>query len=255
MDPRNPDRLFAAVLGHAYGANAERGIFRSNDGGATWEKVLFKDENTGGSDVEIDPSNPDVIYAGMWQSRLGPWEDNNAFPGTSGGLFKSSDGGNTWRKLTKGLPDDVVQVNVAISASEPARLYAALSTTKPTEYGSDAGLGFYRSDDAGERWTRITDDPRAAMKIGGGDLPISRVDPKNSDVVYSASIVTVRSIDGGKTWTSIRGAPGGDDYQNLWINPNDPKIILLVADQGAIVSVNGRRNWAEIPLSMIAIGM
>jgi photosystem II stability/assembly factor-like uncharacterized protein len=245
VDPRNPDRLFAAVLGHPHGANPERGIFRSNDGGATWEKVFFKDENTGGSDVEIDLSNPDVIYAGMWQSRLGPWEDNNAFPGTSGGLFKSSDGGNTWRKLTKGLPDDVVQVNVAISASEPARLYAALSTTKPTEYGSDAGLGFYRSDDAGESWTRITNDPRAAMKIGGGDLPIPRVDPKNPDVIYVTGIVTSRSSDGGRTWMSLRGAPGGDDYQNLWINPNDPKIILLVSDQGAIVTVNGGETWGS----------
>jgi photosystem II stability/assembly factor-like uncharacterized protein len=243
VDPHNPDRLFAAVLGHPYGANSERGIFRSNDGGVTWEKVLFKDENTGGSDVEIDPSNPDVIYAGMWQSRLGPWEDSNAFPGTNGGLFKSSDGGNTWRKLTKGLPDDVVQVNVAISASEPARLYAALSTTKPTEYGSDAGLGFYRSDDAGESWTRITNDPRAAMKIGGGDLPMPRVDPKNPDVIYVTGIVTSRSSDGGRTWMSLRGAPGGDDYQNLWINPENPKVILLVADQGAVVTVNGGGSW------------
>src|SRR5436189_761886 len=145
VDPRNPDRLFAAVLGHPYGANSERGIFRSNDGGATWEKVRFKDENTGGSDVEIDPSNPDVIYAGMWQSRLGPWEDNNAFAGTNGGLFKSTDGGNTWRKLTKGLPDDLVQINVAIAPSQTNRLYATLSTTTTAAYASDKRLGFFRS--------------------------------------------------------------------------------------------------------------
>ncbi|PYV67686.1 MAG: glycoside hydrolase, partial [Acidobacteria bacterium] len=245
VDPRNPDRLFAAVLGHAYGANSERGIFRSNDGGATWEKVLFKDENTGGSDVEIDPSNPDVIYAGMWQSRLGPWEDNNAFAGTNGGLFKSTDGGNTWRKLTKGLPDELVQINIAIAPSRTSSLYATLSTTKPAEYASDAGLGFYRSDDAGESWYRATTDPRPAMKIGGGDLPIARVDPKNPDVIYSASLVTVRSTDGGKTWMSLRSAPGGDDYQNLWINPNDPKIILLASDQGAIITVNGGESWGS----------
>src|SRR5438309_2807738 len=143
VDPHNPDRLFAAVLGRPYGANSERGIFRSNDGGATWEKVLFKDENTGGSDVEIDPSNPDVIYAGMWQSRLGPWEDNNAFAGTNGGLFKSTDGGNSWRKLTKGLPNDLVQINIAIASSQTSRLYATLATTKPTEYATDTGVGFY----------------------------------------------------------------------------------------------------------------
>ena len=118
VDPHNPNRLFAAVLGHPYGANPERGIFRSTDGGATWLKVLYKDENTGGSDVEIDPSNPEIIYASLWQSRLGPWEDSNGFSGTAGGLFKSTDGGNTWKKLTQGLPDDLVQINVAI-APEP----------------------------------------------------------------------------------------------------------------------------------------
>jgi photosystem II stability/assembly factor-like uncharacterized protein len=245
IDPRDPNRLFAAVLGHPYGANPERGIFQSTDGGATWQKVLYKDENTGGSNVEIDQSNPDVIYASLWQSRLGPWEDNNTFSGTSGGLFKSTDGGSTWRKLTKGLPDDLVQVNVAIAPSQPSRLYATLATAHPSSYGSDKGLGFFRSDDAGESWVRITTDPRSAMKIGGGDLAIPRVDPKNPDVVYSASIVTVRSTDGGKTWTGIRGAPGGDDYQNLWINPNDPNIILLVSDQGAIVTVNGGKTWSS----------
>ena len=177
VDPRDPNRLFAAVLGHPYGANPERGIFRSTDGGSSWEKVLYKDENIGGSDVEIDPSNPDVIYACLWQSRLGPWEDNNAFAGTDGGLFKSSDGGHTWRKLTKGLPDDLVQINVAIAPSRPSRLYATVSTTRATRYATDEGLGFFRSDDGGESWTRITTDPRPAMKIGGGDLSIPRVDP------------------------------------------------------------------------------
>jgi photosystem II stability/assembly factor-like uncharacterized protein len=245
IDPRDPNRLFAAVLGHPYGANPERGIFRSTDGGATWQKVLYKDENTGGSDVQMDPSNPDVIYASLWQSRLGPWEDNNAFAGTGGGLFKSRDGGSTWRQLTKGLPDDLAQINVAIAPSQPNRLYATVATTHPSSYGSDKGLGFFRSDDAGESWVRITTDPRPAMKIGGGDLAIPRVDPQNPDVVYSASIVTVRSTDGGKTWTGIRGAPGGDDYQNLWINPEHPDIILLVSDQGAIVTVNGGKTWSS----------
>jgi len=245
VDPRNPDRLFAAVLGHPYGPNSERGIFRSADGGATWEKVLYKDENTGGSDVEIDPSNPEVVYASLWQSRLGPSEDKNDFAGKNGGLFKSSDGGNTWRKLSKGLPDDLVQINVAIAPSQPSRIYAVASTTTPNEYQTDKGMGFFRSDDAGENWVRITADPRPAMKIGGGDLPVVRVDPKNADVVYSTSIVTVRSEDGGKTWESIRGAPGGDDYQNIWINPENPKIILLVSDQGALVSVNRGETWSS----------
>lgn len=245
VDPRDPNRVFAAVLGHPYGPNPERGIFRSTDGGATWQKVLYKDENTGGSDVEIDPTNPEVVYAALWQSRLGPWEDNNSFAGTEGGLFKSTDGGSTWKKLTEGLPDDLVQINVAIAPSQPRRLYATVSTTQPTDYASGKGLGFFRSDDAGESWTRITADPRPAIKIGGGDLPVPKVNPKNSDVVYVASIVTVRSTDGGKTWTSLRGAPGGDDYQNLWINPEHPNIILLVSDQGALVTVNGGETWSS----------
>jgi len=245
VDPRDPNRLFAAVLGHPYGPNDERGIFRSADGGNTWQKVLSKDENTGGSDIEIDPSNPDVLYASLWEIREGPWEDNNQFQGTRGGLFKSTDGGNTWHPLTQGLPKNVTQINVAIAASQPNRLYATLATTEKGEYGSGAGLGVYRSDDAGENWRTATTDPRPAMRIGGGDLPIPRVDPKNPDVVYSVSIVTVRSTDGGKTWMSIRGAPGGDDYQNLWINPNNPNIILVVSDQGAIVTVNGGQTWSS----------
>jgi photosystem II stability/assembly factor-like uncharacterized protein len=245
VDPRDPNKLVAAVLGHPYGPNDERGIFRSVDGGGTWQKVLYKDENTGGSDVEIDPSNPDVLYASLWEMREGPWEDNNQFQGTGGGLFKSTDGGVTWRPLTNGLPKNLTQINVAIAASQTSRLYATVATTERGEYGSAAGLGVYRSDDAGESWHVATTDPRPAMRIGGGDLPIPRVDPKNPDVVYSVSIVVVRSTDAGKTWMSIRGAPGGDDYQNLWINPNDPNIILVVSDQGAIVTVNRGQTWSS----------
>jgi photosystem II stability/assembly factor-like uncharacterized protein len=238
IDPRDPNRIFAAVLGHPYGPNEERGLFRSADGGQTWKKVIYKDENTGASDVEIDPSNPDVIYASMWEVREGPWEDGNETNGTGGGLFKSTDGGNTWHPLTNGLPKDLSQIYVAIARSNPHRLYATLGT-------ASGSLAFYRSDDAGENWTKATDDPRPSGRIGGGDLAIPRVDPKNADVVYSASTVTMKSTDGGKTWFGFRGAPGGDDYQNLWINPNDPKIILLVSDQGALVTVNGGATWSS----------
>jgi photosystem II stability/assembly factor-like uncharacterized protein len=245
VDPRNPNRVFAAVLGRPYGASEERGIYRSNDGGQNWEKVLYKDPTTGGEDVAIDPANPDVIYASLWQSVLGPWEDRNEFAGPGGGLFKSTDGGTTWKQLKNGLPDNLVQINVAIAPSQSSRLYATLSTTEKSDYGSDKGLGLFRSDDAGETWYRATTDPRPAMKIGGGDLSIVRVDGKNPDVLYSVSIVTVKSSDGGKTWMSLRGAPGGDDYQNLWINPQNPQIILVVSDQGAIVTVNGGQTWSS----------
>src|SRR5205823_1696418 len=199
---------------------------------------LSKGADVGGSDVEIDPSNPDIVYASLWEVRLGPWEDGNQYSGSGGGLFKSIDGGKTWRALANGLPKGIIQVDVAVAASQPSRLYASVATNEPS-------VGIYRSDDAGENWTRITTDPRPALRIGGGDLPVPRVDPKNPDVVYSASIVTMRSTDGGKTWTSLRGAPGGDDYQNLWINPNFPNIILLVSDQGALVSVDSGQTWSS----------
>lgn len=243
VDPRDPNRLVAAVLGHPYGPSDERGIYRSTDGGNTWKKVLSKDENTGGSDVEIDPSNPDTLYASLWEAREGPWEDRNLFNGTSGGLFKSTDGGETWRPLTKGLPTNLAQINVAIAPSDPKRLYATLATAATGDL--TAQLGVYRSDDAGENWYHVTTDPRPGMRIGGGDLPVPKVDPKNPDVVYSTSTVTMKSTDGAKTWVSFRGAPGGDDYQNIWINPRDPNTILLVSDQGAIVTVNGGKTWGS----------
>jgi photosystem II stability/assembly factor-like uncharacterized protein len=238
VDPRDPNRVFAAVLGHPYGPNEERGLFRSTDGGETWQKAIYKDENTGASDVEIDPTNPDVIYASMWEAREGPWEDNNTVNGTGGGLFKSTDGGNTWHPLANGLPKDLSQINLAIAPSNPRRLYATLAV-------SSGPLAVYRSDDAGESWTKATDDPRPSGRIGGGDLAVPRVDSKNADIVYCASTVTMRSTDGGKTWSGFRGAPGGDDYQNLWINPNDPNIVLLVSDQGALVTVNGGASWSS----------
>jgi photosystem II stability/assembly factor-like uncharacterized protein len=238
IDPRDPNKIFAAVLGHPYGPNEERGLFKSTDGGQTWQKAIYKDENTGANDVEIDPSNPDVVYASMWEAREGPWEDNNGVNGTGGGLFKSTDGGNTWHPLTNGLPKDLSQINVAIAPSDPRRLYATIAIA----FGP---LAFYRSDDAGESWSKTTDDPRPSGRIGGGDLAVPKVDSKNPDIVYCASTVTMRSTDGGKTWSGFRGAPGGDDYQNLWINPNDPRIILLVSDQGALVTVNGGASWSS----------
>jgi photosystem II stability/assembly factor-like uncharacterized protein len=238
IDPRNPNKIFAAVLGHPYGPNEERGLFRSTDGGESWQKAIYKDENTGASDVEIDPSNPDVIYASMWEAREGPWEDNNEVNGSGGGLFKSTDGGSTWHPVTNSLPKDLSQIYVAIAPSDSHRLYATLAT-------ASGALAFYRSDDAGENWSKITDDPRPSGRIGGGDLAIPRVDSKNADIVYSASTVTMKSTDGGKTWAGFRGAPGGDDYQNLWINPNDSNIILLVSDQGALVTVNGGASWSS----------
>ena len=236
VDPKNADRLFVAVAGHPYGPNEERGVFRSVDGGKTFEKVLYRNENVGASDVQIDPSDPAIVYTALWDSREGPWE-NGIFNGDKGGIFKSADGGKTWRQLTKGLPGNIVQANIAIAPSSPKSLFAAVRTKTIAK--------LYRSDDGGETWSGTTDDPRPGLGIGGGDLPVVRFDPKNPQIVYSASVVCWKSTDGGKTWDGWRGAPGGDDYQNIWINPNNPDVILLGSDQGAIVTVNGGATWSS----------
>jgi photosystem II stability/assembly factor-like uncharacterized protein len=236
VDPKNPDHVFVAVAGHPYGPNAERGVYRSLDGGKTFENVLHRDENIGASDVQIDPSNSNVVYAALWESREAPWE-NGVFNGNGGGIFKSADGGKTWKQLTKGLPPGVVQANIAIAPSKTSTLFAAVRTKTIAK--------LYRSDDAGESWSGTTDDPRPGLGIGGGDLPVVRFNPKNPQIVYSASVVCWKSIDGGKNWEGWRGAPGGDDYQNVWINPNNPDIILLGSDQGAVVTVNAGKTWSS----------
>ncbi|HKB78086.1 MAG TPA: glycoside hydrolase, partial [Thermoanaerobaculia bacterium] len=143
VDPHDPNRLFVAALGHPFGPNTERGVFRSTDGGATFQRVLYKDDHTGANDLEIDPSNPNVVYAALWESLLGPTEDNNEFNGTGGGLFKSTDGGNTWRQLKNGFPADLVQVDVAIAPSRPSRLYAVAAMNAPHGYMTGDGLGFF----------------------------------------------------------------------------------------------------------------
>ncbi len=244
IDPKNPDRLFVAVLGHPYGPNEERGIFRSLNGGKTFEKVFYIDENTGGDDVDIDPNNPDIIYATLWESREGPWE-NGEWSGTKGGIFKSTDGGNTWKKLSANLPHDMVQAHIAIAPSSSNIIYITVGTTEMNEYGTGSGMGLFRSADGGESWKEVTDDGRPQARIGGGDVPEIMVDPKDPETLYSTSIVVWKSVDGGKKWKGIRGAPGGDDYQNLWINPNDTKIILVTGDQGALVTVNGGDTWSS----------
>ena len=239
VDPRDPNKVFAAVAGHPYGPNKERGVYRSTDGGQNFTKVLpaSDDENIGASDVLIDPSNPEIVYATLWEAREGPWE-NGAWNGAGGGIFKSTDGGQTFTQLTGGLPKDIIQAHIAVAESNPNRLIASVAS-KPNS------VGLYRSDDAGANWTQITTDPRPAGRIGGGDLSVPRFNPKDADMVIVTSTVTWKSTDGGKTWTGFRGAPGGDDYQNLWINPNNPQTIILVSDQGAIVTVNGGETWSS----------
>ncbi len=238
VDPRDPNRVFAAVLGHPYGPNTERGVFRSLDGGASWTKVLYKDENTGAFDVVFDPADANTLYAVLWPGRQAPWEIGSSFQISGSALFKSTDGGTTWRELTRGLPtqaDGLGRIGLATSASRATRLYAVVDAPKLG--------GLYRSDDAGETWSRINTDARLWGR--GSDFAEVRVDPKNPNVVYVANVVTWKSTDGGRSFSAFRGAPGGDDYHRLWINPDEPRIILLASDQGAIVTVNGGDTWSS----------
>jgi photosystem II stability/assembly factor-like uncharacterized protein len=238
VDPRNPDRLFVAVMGHPYGPNAERGLFRSTDGGATFEKVLYRDENTGAIDVVLDPVNANIVYCSLWEARQGPWE-NGQFSGPGSGLFKSTDGGSTWQRIGTGLPtfeqDGLGRIGITVAPSKPSRLFATVNSAR--------GDGLYRSDDAGAHWYRVTSDTRVSTRES--DFAEVKVDPKNPDVVYTASVVTWKSIDGGKTFNAFRGAPGGDDYHRIWINPLNTSIMIIASDQGAIITVNGGDTWSS----------
>ena len=238
VDPRDPNRVFVAVVGHPYGPNAERGVFRSSDGGANWEKVLYKDEDTGAIDLAFDPANSQTLYADMWASRRPPWTTGGAYRAAGSGLYKSTDGGTTWRQLTKGLPawaEGLGRIGLGVAPSDGQRIYALVDSGK-------AG-GLYRSDDAGESWERINADDRLWGR--GDDFACVRVDPKDKDKLYIANISTYRSTDGGHTFTAIKGAPGGDDYHTIWINPENTQIIALAVDQGATISVNGGESWSS----------
>ena len=237
IDPTNENRVFVAALGHPYGPNTERGVYRTLDGGKTWEKVLYKDENTGAVQVTIDPKNTNIVYADLWAGRQGPWE-NGAWNGPESGLFKSTDGGTTWKKLTNGLPtaqQGLGRIGFAIAPTNSNRVYA---TVESPRFG-----GIYRSDDAGESWKLLTNDNRYFGR--SSDFAELKVDPTNADIVFTANVVTWKSVDGGLTWNAFRGAPGGDDYHRIWINPNNHDIILIASDQGAIITVNGGETFSS----------
>jgi photosystem II stability/assembly factor-like uncharacterized protein len=237
VDPKDPDRVFVAVLGHPYGANAERGVFRTTDGGKKWEKVLYKDEDTGAVALAFDPSDAKTVYAVLWASRQGPWE-NGAWQGKGSGLFKSTDGGSTWKSLTNGLPtaaDGLGRIGLDVSRSDPKRVYAIVDAPRLG--------GIYRSDDAGETWKRVHSEARIWGR--GSDFAEVKVDPKNKDVIYVCNTSLYKSTDGGQSFTCIKGSPGGDDYHTVWINPDDSDIILLAGDQGAVVTVNGGATWSS----------
>ena len=238
IDPTNENRIFVAALGHPYGPNKERGVYRSLDGGKTIEQVLYINENTGAVQVLIDPNHTNIIFATIWAARQGPWE-NGAWDGEESGLYKSLDGGTTWKKITKGLPsttqDGLGRIGFTIAPSNSNRMYATVDAQK--------NGGVYRSDDAGESWYLLSSDNRYWGR--GSDFAEVKTDPNNEDIVYSANVVIWKSKDGGKNWEGIKGAPGGDDYHRIWINPNNTKIMAIALDQGATISVNGGETYSS----------
>jgi photosystem II stability/assembly factor-like uncharacterized protein len=241
IDPQDSNRLFVAALGHPYGPNAERGVFRSTDGGQTFQKVLYKDENTGAADLVLDPSNARTVYAVLWAARVAPWEirSGESFIAAGSGLFKSTDGGDSWHPLTAGLSgaqDGLGRIGIAVSTSRPNRVYATLEAKKDH-------AGIYRSDDSGDSWTKVNDDHRIGGR-GPGAMGIA-VAPDNPDIVYVANTSSWKSTDGAKTFVGFKGAPGGDDYQRWWISKESPQIIALTSDQGAVISVNGGATWSS----------
>jgi len=239
VDPANPNRLFVAVLGHPYGANDERGIYRSLDGGATFQRVLFENDNVGGFDVVLDPHDPNIVYATLWAARQAPWEIGGSFEIPGSGIFKSSDGGTTWTKLSNGFPSRIGRAEVAVAPSNSSVVYAYADVGAK---GQDSGA-LYRSDDAGAHFTRVNDADEIAQR--GDDLISLAVDPRDPQTVYLTNTSTYRSTDGGRTMTAIKGAPGGDDYHTVWINPLNSNIIALASDQGATISVDHGTTWSS----------
>ncbi len=267
IDPKNPNNVFVAAIGKLYAANAERGIYRSRDGGRSWQKVLG-DEDVGAVEVVIDPSNSQVVYAGLWNTRRPPWFTYAPTNGPGGGIFKSTDGGSTWSKLTSGLPKDGIgRTGIAISPTNPTRVYAIVDCLvpeappqaepplgAPVPTPAPAGArpsspppgqgGFFRSDDAGATWTRLSNDP--ALWGRGWYFEKIAVDPTDPDTVYVPNVAVNRTMDGGKTWVVLRGSPGGDDYHQAWVSASDPNTMIVASDQGAVITRNARANPRDV---------
>ncbi len=283
VDPRNPDIAFVAAIGNLYTATPHRGVYRTRDGGKTWQKVLFKNDDVGAVEVVIDPTNSSVVYAGLWNTRRPPWYTYAPTNGPGGGIFKSTDGGSTWKPLTNGLPKEGIgRTGIAVAASNPKRLYAvvdcllpepkapgAAPTPAPAAGGRAGGGGFggptepqqggfFRSDDGGASWTRISSDQ--ALWSRGWYFSKVTVDPKNADVIYVPNVAVSRSLDGGTSWLPLRGSPGGDDYHQAWVSPDDTNTVIVASDQGAIITHNAKAadprdvtwsSWLNQPTAQI----
>lgn len=244
VHPTNADVAFAAVLGHAFGPNAQRGVYRTTDGGKTWKPVLARNPDTGASDVCFDPSNPNILFAALWQTRRRPWEYTSGGPGS--GLYHSRDGGDSWKQLggagiakedLKGLPEGIYgKVGVAVAPSDPRRVYALIEAEKG---------GLYRSDDGGEKWELVNGGHYLRQRAWY--YSTLTVDPRNPDVVWCPQVRLLKSIDGGKTFKPVKGTHHGD-HHDIWIDPRDPKRIIDSNDGGVDISTDGGESWFWPPL-------
>lgn len=229
IDPRNPDTVYVAALGHVYGPSDQRGVFRSRNGGKTWQKVLYKDDNTGAIDLAMDPNNPRVLFAALWQVRRTPWSLVSGGPGS--GIYKSTDGGDTWKEIRgHGLPDGVLgRIGVSVGANS-SRVYAIIEA-------KDGGL--YRSDDGGANWALVN----GSWDLRGRPWYYSHIfsDPQNPDKVYVFSFGAYRSVDGGKTFSTIYTPHG--DYHALWVDPRHPGRMIVGNDGGATISADDGKSW------------
>ncbi|HQR06869.1 MAG TPA: hypothetical protein PLN21_08610 [Gemmatales bacterium] len=242
VHPSNPDIAFAAVLGHAFGPNGERGVFRTTDGGVNWQRVLFKDDDTGASDVCFDPSNPNILFGGLWQTRRRPWDLTSGGPGS--GLYVSRDAGTTWQPLQHkneigketGLPEGIWgKVGVAVAASDPQRVYCLIEADKG---------GLFRSDDGGVNWKLINKDRKLRQRAWY--YSTITIDPNNADVLWCPQVPLLKSIDGGKSFETVRAHHG--DHHDVWIDPKDSKRMINGNDGGVDISVDGGKSWFAPPL-------
>jgi photosystem II stability/assembly factor-like uncharacterized protein len=236
VDPENAEHVYVAALGHAYGPNVERGVFESEDGGKSWRKILYRDENTGAIDLAFEPGNPKTIYAALLQTRRPPWSIYAPSKGPGSGLYRSTDGGEHWEQIEgHGLPSrEVGRIGIAFAPSNPRRIYLIVD--------ADRG-GLYRSEDGGANWALVSDDRRIWQR--GWYFGEVRADPKDADTVYVMNTTTYKSRDGGRTFTAFKGAPGGDDYHDMWIDPAEPERMILSSDQGVIITRNRGRTWSS----------
>jgi photosystem II stability/assembly factor-like uncharacterized protein len=248
VHPTDPNIAYVAALGHVYGANPDRGVYRTRDGGATWQKVLFKSNDVGAIDLAFDPGDPQTLYASLWNTRRPPWSIYPPSYGPGAGLYKSTDGGSNWQQLSSGLPTDGVgRIGIAVAPTNRRRVFAIVD--------AKAG-GLYRSDDAGATWRLASSDSRIWGR--GWYFGKVAVDPKNADLVYVSNTGVYRSRDGGQTFGEpFKGSPGGDDYHQLWIYPDDGNRMILGGDQGAVISVDGLNehptwsSWLNQPTAQV----